>query len=201
MKLKNQLYNRKEAHLRALLGKSDMPLKNSLICVGVISSVHGVHGDVIIKSFTQNPSDLLDYAPLYDRNKKRVFSFKLKRVIEKGIVAHLEGVNDRDAAALLRQTELYAEREAFDDEKEDEFYFVDLEGLTIRTIEGEDIGTVKSMQDSGAGTYFEGITPDRKIFTAPFSKEAVPEIFVKKGYLVVNPDFILTAWKNEKEDV
>jgi len=177
-----------------------MSLNDKLVCVGIISKVHGVRGDVIIKSFTESPEDLLNYTPIYDRTKNKTFSFKLKRVDKKGLVVHIKGVDDRNTAETLRQTELYVERGSFKPEEEEEFYFVDLEGLEVISLEGETLGTVKSVQDLGAGVYLDCINSVDQLFSIPFRKVAVPEVFIDKGFLRVNTSFILRSWDNKEEE-
>lgn len=173
--------------------------KDTLICIGVITGVHGVRGDVVIRSFTQKPRDLLTYSPLYDESKKTVFHFKFKKEVKKGLVVHLDGINDRDTAETFRQTSLYIERKSLPPEDTEEFYFVDLEGLNILSLDGINVGTVQNVQDLGAGAYLDCVNLAGQMFSVPFLKKAVPEVCIQKGYLKVDSSFILKNYQDEKE--
>ena len=68
----------------------------------------------------------------------------------KGIVARFPDVEDRDAAEALRGCEVYVPRSVLPPPAEGEFYWVDLEGLRVQTLEGVALGTVSHLFATGA---------------------------------------------------
>ncbi len=166
----------------------------NMVCVGAIIGTHGVRGDIVLQTFTEDPMAILSYESLYNENKTKCFDFQYKGHVARGLLCHLEGVDTKEQAFTLRGTELFIDRKELSLlEDEDEFYLVDLEQLEIRLEDGSVIGKVLNAQDLGAGAYLEGCNKEGKPFTIPFTKEAVPEVCVEDGYLMVNSDFILTV--------
>jgi 16S rRNA processing protein RimM len=65
-----------------------------------------------------------------------------------GLVAHLEGVDDRGAAAALTGAVIEVERAALPRLAEREYYRSDLIGLRVRNLEGADLGIVSHFVDA-----------------------------------------------------
>jgi 16S rRNA processing protein RimM len=157
------------------------------ICVGVISGVHGVRGIVKVRPFTADPADVAAYGPLTDKAGGRVFALRLLSMHKGQWLARLDGVEDRDAAEAVRGTELFADRDRMPAPEPDEFYHTDLIGLAAMGADGEAIGTVRAVHDFGAGDILEIVCPKGPALMLPFTLQAVPEIDLAGGRLVVDP--------------
>jgi len=68
-----------------------------------------------------------------------------------GLVAHLEGVDDRGEAATLTGAVIEVERTALPPLAEREYYRADLVGLRVRNLEGTALGTVSHFVEAPAG--------------------------------------------------
>lgn len=66
-----------------------------------------------------------------------------------GLVAHLQGVADRDVAASLKGVRIHVPRRAFPPLPEGEYYWVDLIGLTVVNREGAPLGVVQDLMPTG----------------------------------------------------
>lgn len=106
--------------------------RNNLICVGVITTVHGVRGNVKVKSFTRNAADFAGFGPLCDASGRRSFNVEIVGESKGVFLARIDGVTDRTAAEALRGTELYVSRDKLPETAENEFYYADLIGLTAK---------------------------------------------------------------------
>jgi 16S rRNA processing protein RimM len=105
-----------------------------------------------------------------------------------GVIVRAEGVETRDAAEALRGVRLYVPRDRLPEpEGEDEFYLDDLVGLEAVDAEGAARGRVVAVQNFGAGDLVEVRGPDGETFYVPFTREAVPEVDVKGGRVVIAP--------------
>ena len=76
--------------------------QNTLVCVGVITTVHGVRGNVKVKSFTRKASDFATFGTLSDRSGKRHFNVKIIGESKGVFLVQIDGVTDRTAAESLR---------------------------------------------------------------------------------------------------
>jgi 16S rRNA processing protein RimM len=157
------------------------------VCVAAVAAAHGVRGLVRLKPFTEQPEDCLAYGPLSTADGGRVFKLE-KLGLHKGqVLVRIEGVNDRTAAEALRGTRLYVERDALPaPEDEDEFYHADLIGLKAVLTDGSELGIVRAVYDFGAGDTLE-IKGKGKPVLVPFTLEAVPEVDIAGGKVVIDP--------------
>ena len=64
--------------------------------------------------------------------------------------AKLSGINDRDAAFALRGAVVLVDRAEFPEPDEDEFYWVDLIGMNVINLQGEELGVVTDLMETGA---------------------------------------------------
>lgn len=163
---------------------------SDLIQVGRVAGAFGVRGEVRITSFTAEPLALLDYKTLVREDGRSALTLTSGRAAKGGIVARATEIETREQAEALRGLKLFIPRSVLPDPEEDEFYVTDLIGLSVQTAEGEALGSVKSVQDFGAGDLLE-ITPAEGGATwyLPFTREAVPEVRIAEGVVVaVRPE-------------
>ena len=131
----------------------DDTARRRMVLMGRMHGAFGVRGDVKVESFSEPLGAILEYRPwtLRDaRGAERVLDGVRGRTSAKGVVASLPGVDDRDAAEAMRGTEILVPRDALPPPGEGEYYWVDLEGLRVVTLEGVDLGTVSHLMATGA---------------------------------------------------
>ncbi len=155
------------------------------VCVGVIAGAHGVRGDVRVKSFTEDPRDLVAYGPVTDISGGRAFSMNILGEARGLLRAHIAGVDDRDSAAALAGMELYIERADLPEAAEDEFYHADLIGLRAEAQDGSELGTVGALYDFGGGDMIEIAQADGRGVVLAFTREVVPVVDIAGGRIVV----------------
>jgi 16S rRNA processing protein RimM len=109
---------------------------------------------VHVESHTDPPEGLLRYREwvLRPASGERV----TRRVVEgrrhgEGLVARVEGVDNRGEAAALAGTVIEVERAALPRLAEREYYRTDLTGLRVRNLEGAELGTVSHFVEAPAG--------------------------------------------------
>lgn len=129
-------------------------MEHKKILVGKIVAPQGIRGEVRVQTFTDTPAD---FQKLDVRSSKfNSGDFKFVRIVPNStvIIAKIRGVDDRNNAETLRGTELYIERSALPDLKENEFYQADLIGFDV-VRDGKKIGIVDCFQNYGAGDIIE----------------------------------------------
>ena len=163
-----------------------MTEKAQRILLGRIVAAHGIRGDVVIDSYTAEPSDIGAYGPLSSADGGKPLDIKVVRVTPKGVVARVGGVADRNAAEALRGTELYAPRARLPEAEEGEYYYADLAGLRADDEAGNRIGSVVGVQNYGAGDLLE-VRLDGQSVTelVAFTDAFVPVVDIAGGRVVV----------------
>jgi len=161
---------------------------NGKVCLGAIAGAHGVKGEVRIKTFTQEPQDIASYGPLQNEEGDATFSIVRLRPDKIGVIATIEGLQDRDAAQKLKGTRLYVKREALPQADDDTWYHADLIGLKVKGKDNKEYGVVIGVYDFGAGDVIE-VAPGsggESIFI-PFTLDAVPVVEIEQGFIVAEP--------------
>ena len=128
------------------------------IAVAKIVGVYGIKGWVKLKVNLETPASLTSLKPQFLTDSRQRSSRPIRvlnvRAQGKGYIASLEGVEDRNAAELLRGYDIMVPKSALPDLEEGEFYWDDLVGCTVRTSDGEgnliDLGTVNYLLETGA---------------------------------------------------
>ena len=157
------------------------------ILLGEITGVHGIRGDVLVRSFTAAPETIAAYGPLTDATGAKQFALGLIRVTSKGIVARIDGVRDRTTAETLRGTKLYIDRERLPEAAASEYYHADLIGLHAMAPDGTELGEIVAVQNFGAGDLVELKPADGSPTEfIPFENQWVPHVDIAAGTIVIN---------------
>ena len=155
------------------------------IKVGKIVNTHGIKGCVKCISLTDDMErfDELEYIYTEKDGKKRKINNSWYR---KGLIfLELEDIDDMDTAESFRDTYI----SIFDDQlrelPEDSYYLFDLEGMEVYSTEGEYIGKISYVYQTGANDVYEIVNKD-KSFLIPAVKEVVKEVNVKEKKMVIH---------------
>lgn len=143
----------------------DQPDKH--ICIGKIAGAHGVKGLVKILPFGD---DVKLIESVQD------FKITIKSSAGQHLLAHIEGITDRDAAQALKGTELFVSRDVLPPVDEGEFYYEDLTGLKTVDEDGKENGQVMSVQNYGAGDLLEVRLKSGHEILIPFTDDFVPDV-------------------------
>jgi 16S rRNA processing protein RimM len=122
------------------------------LIIGKIGAPYGVKGWVKVNSFTQNKDSIFDYAPWHVSHSSggdQIIKVDQWRVHSKSLVAKLEGVDDRNAAELIKNADISIQSSQLP-ELDNDFYWKDLIGMQVVTDKGYDMGVVKDMFETGS---------------------------------------------------
>ncbi|MEJ2094680.1 MAG: ribosome maturation factor RimM [Gammaproteobacteria bacterium] len=122
------------------------------LLLGRISGIYGVKGWVKVFSYTRPAENILNYPSWYlkHRDEETLYKVREGRPQGKGLVASLEGIEDRDIARLLVGADIYIERDQLPSLPEGEFYWTDLLGLQVINRQGQSLGEVVEILETGA---------------------------------------------------
>jgi 16S rRNA processing protein RimM len=167
-----------------LPGLDPAELPADAVEVGRIADAWGIKGWFKVLSHSASPEALFSSKRWYlqpsERGAKTFTGTLLLKVREAKthsgtVVAQVQEVDDRNTAELLRGARIFVPRSSFPTPDADEFYWVDLIGLTVVNREGVELGTVKELLSTGPQTVLvmdhvvEGKVQERMIpFVAAF---------------------------------
>ena len=122
------------------------------VILGRIVGLFGVRGWIKVYSYTEPREAVLDYRDWLlgrDGDWQRVELAEGKRH-GKAVIARLEGIDDRDAAAELIGSDIGVDRDALPEPEEGHYYWADLEGLAVVHRDGTELGRVACLVATGA---------------------------------------------------
>jgi len=128
-----------------------VPVPDDLVLVGHVVGAYGIKGWVRIKPYSADADALLHAKTWWlDKPVLRDVDVMQSKVHGEDVVAQLVGIADRNAAEMLKGTVVQVRRSHFPSLADDEFYWVDLIGLTVENLQEESLGTVADLIDNGA---------------------------------------------------
>ena len=143
----------------------EVPWPDDAIEVGRILGAWGLKGWVKIQPFASDPQALFSsrrwfIKPPAEGAVKRPLAakpaalptfLKITEAKDHGdvVVALAQGVADRDGAEALRGARVFVARSSFPTPEADEFYWIDLIGLDVINRQGERLGAVAGLIDTG----------------------------------------------------
>ena len=158
---------------------------NQYLECGKIVNTHGVKGAVKLESWCDSPDTLADLEYIYFKVngsyiEKRILSAS---VFKRHVIACLEGVNDIDTAASLKETVIYADRDDIP-LNEGDFFITDLIGLPVIDADnGIEYGKVSEVFNTGASDIYTVKTEDGERMI-PAVPEFIIEIDLERGIFV-----------------
>ena len=122
------------------------------IVVGKVGSTYGIRGWLKIFSFTEVITDILNYSPWYleNGNDWKLIEVKTGREHGKSLVAHLLGCDTPEQARTLTGKKIAIKRSQLPVLPKDEYYWSDLEGLTVIDQHGKELGKILYLLETGS---------------------------------------------------
>jgi len=159
---------------------------DDLICVGHILGSQGIKGWVRVFSNTSPRENIVSYSPWFiEQGNVRKATAVHGRRQGKNVLARLEGIEDRTQADELAGCRIFIDPQLLPRLEAGEYYWSDLVGLTVETVQGEPLGVIASMMETGADDVM--VLSGERERLIPFAiDQIVREIDLDKQRLVVD---------------
>lgn len=167
-----------------------MGRQDEQLVVGRVVGLYGVQGWVKIESYTDPRENIQNYAPwrLSVRGRQRTLLAESVKPQGKGLIVRFEGIQDRDAAVELLDSEISVGSEQLPDLSAGEYYWRDLIGLTVINRQAEELGRVESLFETGANDVLV-VRDDRREILIPYlPNQVILAVDLVKGQLLVDWD-------------
>ena len=168
--------------------------------VGTITSPHGIRGDVKVYPTTDDPERFFDLETVIlkknENDSGKVCGISQVRFMKNMVLMRIEGVDDRNAAELLRGWELYVSRENALPLGENEYYVADLIGMEVYTEKGL-LGTLTDVMQTGANDVYCVQSQRYGEVLIPAIKPCIIKVDVAEGRMQVH---LLPGLIDEREE-
>ena len=158
---------------------------NEFICIGVISSPHGIKGLCKVKYFTESAKGLTSYGELFDSNGEKI-KLKLIKDTNKLAICSINNINIKNEIEKFKGLKLYILRKNLPKLDKDEVYHVDLIGLTALDLNRKKIGTIDKILNFGASDIIEISRKNKDSLLVPSEKEILNNIDLNKKTIIIS---------------
>lgn len=162
--------------------------KDTMLRVGVITTTHGVRGEVKVFPTTDDPARFKKLKKAYLDLGRELLPVTVEGVkfFKQMVIVKFKEICDMDKAATYRNKDILIDREDAMPLAENEFFICDLIGLKVVTDEGEELGVLSEVLQTGANDVFEVTLPNKETVLIPYIEDCVKEISLEEGKVIVH---------------
>ncbi len=156
--------------------------------VGVISSTHGIRGEVKVFPTTDDVSRFLVLKQVILEAKRETRELEIEHVkfFKQFVLLKFKGIDDINDVEKYKGAELWVTRENAVPLQEGEYFIADLIGLPVVTDEGGTLGVLKDVLQTGANDVYEVTMETGKELLLPVIDECVLNVNLEKGEILVH---------------
>lgn len=159
-----------------------------LLQVGIISSTHGVRGEVKVFPTTD---DMMRFKKLkevlLDTGKEQLtLQIEGVKFFKQFVILKFKGYDNIDDIARYRGKSLLVTRKNAVKLKKDEYFIADLTGLKVINEDGSFSGILKDVIVTGANDVYVVDCPERKEVLIPAIKDCILNVDMEKGEILVH---------------
>ena len=126
-----------------------------LLKVGVITTTHGIRGEVKVYPTTDADRFLdLEYVLLDTGREKRKLEIENVKYFKNLVILKFRGIDNINDIEMYKKRELWIPREEAQELEEDEYYIADLIGMDVVLEDGSKFGTLKDVMETGANDVY-----------------------------------------------
>ena len=162
-----------------------------MVVLGRLFTPYGIKGWLHLRPFGDDPASWRHMTQWWlaseDSNKAQWSAAKLTSLRQHGggWVAKLEGVDSREAAEALTGWYFAAPRGELPATANDEYYWADLIGLQVINLQGEGLGVIESLVETGANDVLKLLDGETERLL-PFVTQVVLAVDVVSGRMTVD---------------
>ncbi|GAB6095079.1 ribosome maturation factor RimM [Desulfatiferula olefinivorans] len=130
---------------------------NDYILIGKVSGIHGLHGNLKVYSYAESTDLYEPGIPLVLRPSsapERPVTVRSAKPYKKGLLLTVDGIDDISAAEPFKGADILIARHLLPEPDEDEYYWFDIIGLAVVSVDGQALGVVESIFPTGSNDVY-----------------------------------------------
>ena len=172
-----------------------MIIKNEWLVVGLITSCHGVNGQVKVKSLSDFEERFLKPGIRWLQKENEPpstieLTSGFKQPGKETFIIKFQGVDSRNHADQLKKYKILVKTNKLPELKQEEFHLLELINLQVKTLENDElkiIGKVINLENEKNNLLVIELFKNQKKVLIPFVKEIVPLVDIENNFLIINP--------------
>jgi len=169
--------------------------KNEWLVVGLITSCHGIQGQIKVKSLSDFEERFLKPGIRWLQKENEIpLKIKLtsgfKQPGKQTFIVKFQGINTRNDAEQLKKFKILVKTNSIPKLKKEEFHLLELINLQVKILENDElkiIGKVLNLENEKNNLLVIELSKNQKKVLIPFVKEIVPLVDIKNNFLIINP--------------
>ena len=169
--------------------------KNEWLIVGLITSCHGINGQVKVKSLSDFEERFLKPGIRWlqkdnEPPSKIELTSGYKQPGKETFIIKFEGITTRNNAEQLKNYKILVETNKLPKLKKEEFHLLELINLQVKILENDElkiIGKVLDLENEKNNLLIIELFKNQKKVLIPFVKEIVPVVDIKNNFLIIDP--------------
>ncbi len=182
--------NRKECHpeLRAVVVNRRMENMEQFLRVGVISSTHGIRGEVKVYPTTDDPERFLDLDEvILDTGREhKILEIEGVKFFKNQVILKFKGYDNINDIEKYLKKDLLVDREHAVELGENENFIADLIDMEVVTDEGKILGTLTDVIETGANDVYAVKTPEGKEILLPAIRDCILDVNVDEKRMTIH---------------
>ena len=160
----------------------------NLLQVGVITTTHGIRGEVKVFPTTDDPKRFLDLKNVILDDGKTTLDLEIQNVkfFKNLVILKFKGIDNINDIEKYKKAGLYVTREDAVELEEDEYFIADLIGMDVISDEGEQLGTISDVLQTGANDVYVISSKGQKDLLLPAIHECILDVNVDEKRMTVH---------------
>ena len=156
--------------------------------VGVITTTHGVRGEVKVYPTTDEPERFLelDHVLLDTGKEFRDLEIKNVRFFKNLVILKFKGIDNINDIEKYKGHDLWIPREEGQELDEDEYYIADLLGMNVVLEDGTEFGTLKDVMETGANDVYIINSKEHGEVLLPAIKECILNVDLESNTMTIH---------------
>ncbi len=162
---------------------------SSLVSIGRIVKSRGVKGEFIVLPLTFSPERFDDISRVHIKldDEIKEFSIEYSRPYGRTVIMKLRGINSPEDAAALRGGQLMVPEEESPPLPAGVYYYYQIIGLKVFTVDGAYIGRVTDIIETGSNDVYV-VREGEKEYLIPVIKDVIRDIDIRNRRIIISPE-------------
>jgi len=169
--------------------------KNEWLIVGLITSCHGINGQLKVKSLSDFEERFLKPGMRWlQKDNEPPSEIELisgfKQPGKETFIIKLKGISKRNHAEQLKKFKILVKTDSLPKLKKEEFHLLELINLEVKTLDNDElkiIGKVINLENEKNNLLVIELFKNQKKVLIPFVKEIVPLVDINNNFLIIDP--------------
>lgn len=157
------------------------------VAIGRIRKSHGVRGEMRMELLTDFPERLVAGRMIYLGEEHRPATIDSARLVDRGALIHIEGIDSPEEAGLFRNCLVYSQAEQLPSLPEGEYYHHQVLGLQVVDSGGKLLGILKEILETGANDVYVIKSEEGAELLLPVIPDVILSVNLEKRQITVNP--------------